>query len=275
MLKLAHQPVRKAFDGSARVSDQLRSHHDMPEQLAVIRIIILRKIRDFLQLSHIMESRSRQQQVPVQIGILPAVIVAEPYNAQRMLQQSAHKAVMNGFRGGMFLECLRKGFASEILVDQHLKPGIPHRSQEVHQFPVHFILVSGADGKIILRLVFAGFRHPHSLDIKLKVSLEACHISHNIDIIKGTEFIDPRRGRIPYLAVDRPCPVLENYILIVLSVLCHRALPLLAEIDVPDPVSLVKCLYEFHSVCLFLAASRNYSPFLSRTPDRMYTQHRR
>ena len=44
VLQLAHQTLRKIFDMAASKTYELAAHHDMTEQLAIVRIIVLREI---------------------------------------------------------------------------------------------------------------------------------------------------------------------------------------------------------------------------------------
>ena len=168
MLKFTLQPSREALDSSAPVTDQFCSHHNMSEQLAVVCVIIFRERRNFLQFADIVESRCRKQKIRVQIRILNCHEITDFNNAQRMLQKSSDKTVMDGLRRGMLLKSLLKTGISEILPDQLLQIRVFSFSQTVHQFSVHLIDVLFTHRKIVRRIVFAGIGAARPLDIQLR-----------------------------------------------------------------------------------------------------------
>ena len=59
VLKLTLKAVRKALDCPAAVADQLTAHHNVPQKLAIVGVIVLREGREFLQLADIVKCSCR------------------------------------------------------------------------------------------------------------------------------------------------------------------------------------------------------------------------
>ena len=78
------------------------------EKLSVICVVILRERGKFFCLSDIMEHSRSQKKISVQHRILLAEIIAHFDDADRMLQKTADKAVMNALGCRMKAELLHK-----------------------------------------------------------------------------------------------------------------------------------------------------------------------
>ena len=111
VLKLQSQHLRESRNGTYTPAHHLGTNNNMPQQLAVIRIIILRETGQFLCLTDVMENGCCQQQIPVELRIVGSIIITKLCHAQGMLQKSAHKSMMDAFCSGVELECLCKGRA--------------------------------------------------------------------------------------------------------------------------------------------------------------------
>ena len=92
---------------TAAESYQFTAHYDMAQQLSVVGIVVLRKIGNLLEFSHIMEKGSGKEKILFQEGTaLHRNRRAAP--PQGMLQQTSHKAVMHRLCRGMLLKSLDK-----------------------------------------------------------------------------------------------------------------------------------------------------------------------
>ena len=108
VLEFRFQHRREAGDRPRFFPDHLRSHHDMPQELPIIRIIVLWEQRKLLCLSNIMAERSRNQKISLQNRICAAEIFAHSGHAERMLQKATHKAMVYRLRCGRRAESLNK-----------------------------------------------------------------------------------------------------------------------------------------------------------------------
>ena len=122
-----------------------------------------------------------------------------------------------------------------------------------HQLMVHLLNIPLADRQIVRRIVLAFPGLPHPLHIQLQSALEAGGLRHNVDIVQSLKIIDPLRVRIPDLRVHHTGLVLQNQVLIGLSVFRHRRLTLLAQIDAGNALAFPDAFYIFHRFSLVLS----------------------
>ena len=263
VLQLTQQAMRKTGNPSAGRSDQLASHHDMPEQLSVIGVVIGRKIRDFLQLSHIMKCGCRDEKVMVQVRIRRAEKLAHLHHTQRMLTQASDKAVMNRLCRGVPAKRLLKRRIVEILIDQGPEPLVLYAAQNLLQLSIHRGCVILTDRQIVLGTVFTRPGDPYALDIQLQVILKGRHLADNIDIVIRCEFFDSRGIRLPDLTVNRAAPVLQRYVLIFFPCLRGSLLAYLTQIYVSNMISLLQRSDQFHDSS-FLHSLSGYGSILPR-----------
>ena len=203
----------------------------MANQLSLVRIVVAGKKGQFTDFADIMQDSRGDQQVPVQDRVSLTVIMTEVGYAQGMLQQAAHKSMMNGFgRGGLF-ECVDK---SRILYKKHLQQfpqAVIFDGTDIFQdLRVHLVNVLVGDRQIILRPVFPVPALAQPADIQLEPSLERSDIPDDMDIIQLFKIIDAHAAGLPDLGVQGSCLVLQNQGIIGLAVPGHQCLLFPAEV---------------------------------------------
>ena len=68
---------------------------DMPQKLAIIGIIVLRKLGKLFCFSDVMEQRCSDEKIPVEHRITGTVEITELCHTEGMLQKPAYKSMMN------------------------------------------------------------------------------------------------------------------------------------------------------------------------------------
>ena len=240
MLQLALKAVREALDRPAAVADQLAAHHNVPQKLSVVGVVVLRKGRDFLQLADIVKCGCRDQQVMVEVRILRTEKFAHGDNRQGVLKEPADKAVVDRLGGRVLHEGSLEVLIPEIFGDELLQPGVLHALERSHELLVHLFRILLADREIIRSLVFIRRCGAGALDVQLQAVVEAGHFPGDIDIVERFEILDAGSSGIPDLAVDGSGLILERDVLVAFSVPRSRTLPVLAEIDIADMVAFLK-----------------------------------
>ena len=238
VLQLIGKLYRKTLDLPDPHAHQLRPDHNMPQKLPGVRIIILRKRRQLIYLPDIVAHGSRIQKICIQHGIGTHIILAQLCDAQRMLQQSAHKTMVHALGRTAELECLYKLLVIYKDSLQKLRqPGIFHPVHKAQELRIHLFDIFSADRKIIRRVVFPFLRFPHPLHVQLQLPLEAGYIRHDVHIVKSFKCLDSSGIRIPDLGIHGPCLILQDHIFIGLPGLCQRRLTGFAQIDPADPLA--------------------------------------
>ena len=95
VLQFVRELHREIRDRAHCLSNHLHSDHDMPDELTLVRIIIVRERGQFSCLTDIMAHRRGKKQVPVQDRICSGKIFAHAEDAQRMLQKSSREPMVH------------------------------------------------------------------------------------------------------------------------------------------------------------------------------------
>ena len=156
----------------------------MPDQLSLIRVVILRKTGKLSRFSDVMEHRCRQKQIPIQERVIVRKIVAEPHHTECVLQKTAHKSVMNRLRRRGNLE----GMNEFLVVHKQLDDQLPQMrlldliGKTNHLIP-HLLAVFLGYRYIFRRIIFSLAAPAGSLDIQLVLLLIDRDLSDNVHII--------------------------------------------------------------------------------------------
>ena len=108
---------------------------------------------------------------------------------------------------------------------------ILHTVDKLSQLALHIIHTVLTGRKIICWIILLFSCLACSLDIQLHGACKACHISHDLNVIKSIKIINSQRIGIPDLTIDHTCFILKDQILIRLAILRCSCLFLFAEID--------------------------------------------
>ena len=219
---------------------------DMSQELSFVRIIIFRELRDLPKLAYIMQQGGRDQQIPVQDGILLRQEFAGPGYKKAVMQQPADKAVMYGFRSAVLLEQLQKLC---VVNEEGGKQGVQMRvlnpGDHLHHRICHLLHRIGRHRHIFRHIIlpFPGLADPPGGELQLIV--EAGHLTLHEDIIMGFEMFDAV-VQIPYLGIHGPGFVLKHQIVIRPVRLGLRRHLALAEINTRDILSFSEILNIVH-----------------------------
>ena len=138
-----------------------------------------------------MKQGRRQKQIFFEVRILFCVIITQLYDTKRMLEKSAHEAVVHGLCSGMMFKCIDKRFIfDKVHSDELLQIWIFYLLHQLHQFLIHLIKVAVTDRKIICRNIFTLICLARPLDAHLQGALKICHITGNKDVIQCLKFTD-------------------------------------------------------------------------------------
>ena len=212
----------------------------MADELPLLRVIIAGEAGKLADLPDIMKERHGDQKVPLEVGIIPAEEVAQIGDAQRVLREAAHKAVVDALRGGRipeggdkFLVFFKESF------QKFLQIFVPYAVNVFADGAHHVTNVLFRYGHVVGRVVLALAALARPLDIELKMSLKRHNVSGDVHIIELLKIADAHAVGLPDLGVDHAGLVLKGQALVVLAVLGDQRDPLLAQIDVLDAASLV------------------------------------
>ena len=221
------QHHREARDGTDGLSQHFRTDHDMADELALIRIVVVRKFGQLPNLADIVADRGGDQQIPVEDPVCPCEIFAQMNHAQCMLQKPPAEAVVHGLGCGMGLERLDKCFIlhevifhclTQIFVGNFLDAG--------EQLLVHHVDIFFGNRHVIRRVVFALSRLPELFDVQLEVVVVGDHLAVYLNKILFLVVRDSLRIGIPHLSVKSAGLILQEQVVIRLSVpRLRRTLP--------------------------------------------------
>ena len=165
-----------------------------------------------------------------------------------MLQQPPDKSVVDALRSRTAFKPLDKSLVLHIIpFEKRRQIRVLHTLHIRKQLLVHLFHIIFAGGQIICRVILALSSPAHPLDGHLQRSRKAGHIAHHFYVIQDVEFIDPKGVRLPDLAIDRPCLVLQNHIFIRFAILGHGRLPEFTQINPRNSRSLMQFPDIFHN----------------------------
>ena len=165
-----------------------------------------------------------------------------------MLQESAHKAMMNRLGSRMCFKGRDEFFVfREEGIQQQTEERRLHRIHELHQIAVHIIRIIFGDGKIILRVVTAFVCLERPVNRHLQSTVEDRDFAVYFHIIVHGEIADPHGVRLPDLAADGAGLIGQRHIFIFLAVFRRGRILLLAKINADDIVAFAKLVDIFHT----------------------------
>ena len=203
-----------------------------------------------------MEHGSRQQQIPVEVGVGGGQIIAHPGYVIGVLQQSSHKTVVYALCGGSLLELVGKlDILHKDILAEDIEMGLADLVDKGQQLLVHLVYLKPADGEIIrgIVLTFEGLFRP--LDIDLNGPVKEYHFAGHIYVIQLIKILYASVGRLPDLCVCRAGLILQGEVHIRFAVLGGCVLTVLNQINVRYPVSFSQLIDVFHTVSPLLISS--------------------
>jgi len=198
-------PLQRLFQtGFSQVRLQhFNAQHEVPQQTALISVVIGDTARKFAQFANIVKQRSRKKGLPVKFRIMVGDAAAKFEYAQSVLKQPAHIGVMHPFgrrtdpKGGAHLVVVKKSL-------YQLAPGRVDKFlfDEVKQFIQHLIQRKGAGGhkgRMVHSGAFLIGKKAHLLHRELH--LIAVQPRAPFGPHKGSrrDFAELRAQRMPYL----------------------------------------------------------------------------
>ena len=184
MNKFIFQFWREIRNLCSRIFHAACANVNVTEKLAVIRVVIHWKIRNFLNFSHVVKQRRCDEQISVNHWIMLRKILAHVRDAERMLQKSAHESMMNTLRCRMFLKCIDKLFIFHKIHFQNFSQiFVLHTCHIFQNAAKHFSDIFVRARHIIRRVIFALVADADAGNVHLQISLKTCHHSFAVNII--------------------------------------------------------------------------------------------
>ena len=114
----------KAFDFVDRARDGFQFHDDVAEELAFGGVADGALVAEFVELADVVEDGGGEEQVDVELSVVPRYNFGQAAKADDVFEQAAHIGVMHDFGGGCALvACCGRGFGDD-LQDELFEPGI-------------------------------------------------------------------------------------------------------------------------------------------------------
>src|SRR5208282_4893009 len=188
----------------------LQFDNHMAEELAARGIGKGAIVIQLLNLADVMQKRSRQQQIAVDLGIIAADQIAGTEQGNDVIEESADVGVVKSLGGGGIAVALSNLRIRHEQVDQRLQVGILQCGHKFGQRCPEFADVLGSLGQIIGEVDFRFFHAAELVNGELKTVLVLVDQPLNLEkvvLLEGqNEFVDV----IPHLGFDLAAAIGEN-----------------------------------------------------------------
>ena len=192
-----------------------------------------------------------------------------------MFQKAAGKAVVHAFCRRMFSEAFDEfRIVHEIILHCFPQVGIRDLLYIAQQFLIHGVRIFICGGHVVRRIELAFARLPDLLDVHLQIVVVADDIAIDFDEVFLVIICDPAGVRVPDLAVQGACFVLQDQVVIGLAVPGLRRTLAFAQINVPNGFSLPEGIDISHKSASFLSISfRLRTKIRPNCPGPVFTPH--
>src|SRR6266850_1428513 len=180
------------------------------EQLAARAVGERPVVSKLVNLADIVQERARQQQIPVDLRIIPGDQVAGTKQRNHVVEQSADESMVQRLGGGRDPIALCNFRVGQEQFDQRLQVSILEGSDEVQQSLPEFVDVLGSLGQVIRKIYFRILHAAKFVDGELESILVLVDQAFDLEEVVLLEDVDELLDVVPHLRFDLAGTVTEG-----------------------------------------------------------------